>query len=173
LLLPKGYNRERCGAVAQLAERVLRKDEAGSSNLLCSTISGIKEKNMDKKQLTVALIAHDNKKMEIVAWAMKHKSELSHCRLMATGTTGTIVAKETELDVTCFKSGPLGGDQQIGAKIVDGEVDILVFFWDPLSAQPHDVDVKALLRIAVLNNTITACNRATADLIFASKMVTP
>lgn len=125
---------------------------------------------MEKKQRKIALIAHDNKKMEIVAWAMNHKQELAHHILMATGTTGHVVAKETGLEVTCFKSGPLGGDQQIGAKIVEGEVDILIFFWDPLSAQPHDVDVKALLRIAVLNNTITVCNRATADLVFALEM---
>lgn len=122
------------------------------------------------EQKKIALIAHDNKKMEIVAWAMNHREELSHHILMATGTTGHVVSNETGLEVTCFKSGPLGGDQQIGAKIVDGEVDVLIFFWDPLSAQPHDVDVKALLRIAVLNNTLTACNRATADLVFSSKM---
>ncbi len=118
----------------------------------------------------IALIAHDNKKMEIVAWAMKHKEHLKHHVLMATGTTGHVIARETGLEVKCFKSGPLGGDQQIGAKIVDGEVDVLIFFWDPLSAQPHDVDVKALLRIAVLNNVVTACNRATADLVFTSEM---
>ena len=181
-----------CGAVAQLAERVLRKDEAGSSNLLCSTnhhitlstfscsffannaqvkTVRIQRRVMEQKQKKIALIAHDNKKMEIVAWAMKHKEQLSHHILMATGTTGHVIAKETGLEVTCLKSGPLGGDQQIGARIVEGEVDILIFFWDPLSAQPHDVDVKALLRIAVLNNTITACNRATADLVFSSELV--
>jgi methylglyoxal synthase len=126
---------------------------------------------MSHKTRKIALIAHDNKKMEIVAWALNHKEELSHHILMATGTTGSVIAKETGLEVTCYRSGPLGGDQQIGAKIVDGEVDILVFFWDPMSAQPHDVDVKALLRIAVLNNIVTACNRATADLIFKSKIV--
>lgn len=123
---------------------------------------------METKQLKIALIAHDNKKMEIVAWAMNHKDQLSKHMLMATGTTGHVIAKETGLDVTCYRSGPLGGDQQIGAKIVDGQVDVLIFFWDPMSAQPHDVDVKALLRIAVLNNIVTACNRATADLVFTS-----
>lgn len=119
----------------------------------------------------IALIAHDHKKMEMVAWALNHREELSKHEIVATGTTGTVVAKETGLKVECLKSGPLGGDQQIGARIVEGNVDMLIFFWDPMSAQPHDVDVKALLRIAVLNNTPTACNRSTADMLFTSRLM--
>lgn len=113
----------------------------------------------------IALVAHDAKKDEMVAWALEHAAVLHRHHLWATGTTGSRVAEETGLAITLLKSGPLGGDQQLGAMIVEGGLDILIFFTDPLSAMPHDVDVKALIRISTLNQTVLACNRATADLI--------
>ena len=119
----------------------------------------------------IALIAHDSRKDDLVAWVMFNKQTLSVHELYATLSTGRLVMKETGLSVTCFKSGPLGGDQQIGAKIVEGKLDFLVFFWDPLTPQPHDPDVKALLRIAVLYNIPTASNRATADFIISSHLM--
>lgn len=119
---------------------------------------------------TVALVAHDQKKPEMVAWANHQRAILSTCDLYGTGTTGSLVAKETGLEVTCLKSGPLGGDQQLGAMIADGELDVLIFFSDPLAAMPHDVDVKALLRISTLYQTVMACNAATADFVIVSPL---
>jgi len=119
---------------------------------------------------TVALIAHDGKKDELLAWASFNKNTLKNFHLIATGTTGTLIEKELHTPVTLMNSGPKGGDLQIGSRAVEGDVDILIFFWDPLSAQPHDVDVKALLRIAVLENIPTATNRATADHIISSPL---
>lgn len=118
----------------------------------------------------VALIAHDGRKKELVAWVKEHLEILRNHTLSATGTTGRVVEEATGLLVRKFVSGPLGGDQQIGAKIVEGELDALIFFWDPLSAQPHDPDVKALLRIAALYNLPVACNRASADFIITSPL---
>jgi methylglyoxal synthase len=118
----------------------------------------------------VVLIAHDSRKQDLIDWVRFNRAVLREHRLFATGTTGALVEGATELPVTRFKSGPLGGDQQVGAKIAEGELDVLVFFWDPLEPQPHDPDVKALLRIAVLYNIPTACNRATADFIVASSL---
>ncbi len=118
----------------------------------------------------VALIAHDGRKQELVAWVQRHLEILRLHTLSATGTTGKVVEEATGLLVRKFVSGPLGGDQQIGAKIVEGELDALIFFWDPLSAQPHDPDVKALLRIAALYNLPVACNRASADFIITSPL---
>jgi methylglyoxal synthase len=118
----------------------------------------------------VALIAHDSRKADLLAWVKYNRPVLREHRLFATGTTGGLVEVQADLPVTRFKSGPLGGDQQVGAKIAEGELDVLIFFWDPLKPQPHDPDVKALLRIAVLYNTPTACNRATADFIVASEL---
>ena len=118
--------------------------------------------------MKIAIIAHDGKKQELVSWAKKNKKLLSQHYLYGTGNTGALIAKETGLFVSCFKSGPLGGDQQIGAKIAEGELDALVFFWDPLNAAPHDHDVKALVRIAVLYDIPAAYNRATADFIFSA-----
>lgn len=120
----------------------------------------------------IALIAHDNRKQDLLDWVRFNRQALAQHRLLATGTTGGLIARETGLEVATFKSGPLGGDVQIGAKIVDGEIDALIFFWDPLEAQPHDPDIKALLRIAVLANIPVACNRATADFLLSSPLMT-
>jgi methylglyoxal synthase len=120
---------------------------------------------------TVALIAHDNKKQDLVEWACFNRDTLALHRLVATGTTGGILEEQLGLPIEKLKSGPLGGDQQIGAKIADGEIDAIIFFWDPLEPHSHDVDVKALLRIAVLYNVPTACNRSTADFVISSPLM--
>jgi methylglyoxal synthase len=118
----------------------------------------------------IVLIAHDSRKQDLLEWVKYNRAVLQEHRLFATGTTGGLVQAATDLPVVRFKSGPLGGDQQVGAKIAEGELDVMIFFWDPLEPQPHDPDVKALLRIAVLYNIPTACNRATADFIVASSL---
>lgn len=117
---------------------------------------------------TIALIAHDNLKSSMVDWAQTHKSTLAKFNLVATGTTGKKIEEATGLPITKYKSGPLGGDQQIGAGIAEGRVDLVIFFWDPLAPHPHDVDVKALLRIAVVYDIPMACNLATASLLVRS-----
>ena len=114
---------------------------------------------------TIALIAHDNKKHEMVNWALANKETLSGYKLCGTGTTSRLIAEATGLEVKGYLSGPMGGDLQIGAKAAEGGVDVIIFFWDPLQAQPHDPDVKALLRIAVVYDIPIATNRATANLI--------
>jgi methylglyoxal synthase len=121
---------------------------------------------MSKKRF--ALIAHDRQKANLVEWAHTHLKVLKKQELYATGTTGSLLEKKLGLKIHKFKSGPLGGDLQISAKIVDGKIDYVVFFWDPLAPQPHDVDVKALLRIAVVYNIPIACNPASADLIVSA-----
>jgi methylglyoxal synthase len=118
----------------------------------------------------VVLIAHDSRKQDLLEWVEYNVPVLREHRLFATGTTGALIQAATGLEVQRFRSGPLGGDQQVGAKIAEGDLDVLIFFWDPLEPQPHDPDVKALLRIAVLYNIPTACNRATADFIVASPL---
>jgi len=120
---------------------------------------------------TIALVAHDNKKRDLLDWARANRSVLTRHRLVATGTTGTRIEEVLGMQVTKVQSGPLGGDQQIGAKIVDGEIDFVIFFWDPLEAQPHDPDVRALLRIAVVWNIPVACNRASADFMVSSPLM--
>lgn len=120
------------------------------------------------KKTTIALIAHDNKKADMVNWALKNKQTLAKYELCGTGTTAKLVAEATDLTVKRYLSGPLGGDQQIGAKIAEKKIDMVVFFWDPLESQPHDPDVKALLRIAVVYDIPIATNRATADYVIHS-----
>jgi methylglyoxal synthase len=119
----------------------------------------------------IALIAHDNKKQDMLEWAEYNLGLLTGHELFATATTGRLLRQRLELAVTCFRSGPFGGDQQIGARIAEGEIDLLVFFWDPLEPQPHDPDVKALLRVAVVCNIPIACNRATADFLISSPLM--
>jgi methylglyoxal synthase len=118
----------------------------------------------------VALIAHDGCKNELAEWATFNRGTLARCELVATGTTGGMVAQATGLSIDLLLSGPLGGDAQVGALLVDARLDLIVFFWDPLTTQPHDVDVKALLRLAVLYNVPIACNRATADFLISSPL---
>ncbi|GDX33330.1 methylglyoxal synthase [Actinomycetes bacterium] len=119
----------------------------------------------------IALVAHDNMKREMLEWATEHKEELRRHVLIATGSTGKLVADSTGLTLERMRSGPLGGDQQIGARISDGGIDVLLFFWDPLEPQPHDPDIRALLRIAVVWNIPVACNRASADFILSSPLI--
>ena len=120
---------------------------------------------------TIALIAHDNKKPDLLSWVAKHKALLEHHHLCGTGTTGGKVATALGLQVKQFLSGPLGGDQQIGSKIAEGKIDCLIFFWDPFTQMPHDPDVKALLRLAAVWNIPIACNRTSADFMFTSYLM--
>ena len=119
----------------------------------------------------IAMVAHDNKKRDLLEWAKWNKDLLVEHELYATGTTGKLLEDILHTPVNKFQSGPLGGDQQIGAKIADGSIDFMIFFWDPLSPQPHDTDVKALLRIAVVWNIPIACNRASADFMISSVLM--
>ena len=133
-----------------------------------------------EKVKNIALVAHDNRKKDLIEWVEWNYTSIIEHRLICTGTTGNMVEqtlkkklKREDIDVmiTKLKSGPLGGDQQMGAMIAEGKVDVIIFLWDPMQPQPHDVDVKALLRIAVLYNIPTACNRATADFLISSSLI--
>ena len=135
------------------------------------------EKEMEFKTITapaakkIALVAHDNMKADLITWCLRYQQQLSAHTLFATGTTGAKISQQTQLSVHKLISGPLGGDQQIGAMITEGKVDLMIFFWDPLEAQPHDPDVKALLRLAAVWNIPVACNEATADMLIASELM--
>ena len=124
-----------------------------------------------EKRKKIALIAHDNKKKDLIEWAVHNKKELAKHSLVATGTTGKLIEDALDQPVTKLLSGPLGGDQQIGAMIATGDVDVIFFFFDPMEAQPHDSDVKALLRLAVAWNLPMACDRTTADFLMTSRFM--
>ncbi len=119
----------------------------------------------------IAMVAHDNKKKELIEWAIYNKTALARHRLYGTGTTGKLLEEALDQSVTRYLSGPLGGDQQIGARIAEGKIDVLIFFWDPMEAQPHDPDIKALLRLGVVWNIPIACDRATADFMLTSPLM--
>ncbi len=124
-----------------------------------------------KAKKNIALIAHDNRKKDLLEWVKYNKGSLRQHNLFATGTTGMLINQETGLEVTRFRSGPLGGDQQVGAKIAEGQIDFMIFLWDPMEPHPHDVDVKALLRLSVVWNIPFACNRSTADFLISSPLM--
>lgn len=131
----------------------------------------MKQKRKLGSRKRIALVAHDHKKKDLIDWAEYNRKVLSMHELVATGTTGTLLEEALKLPIKKFYSGPLGGDQQIGAMIAEEKLDFIVFFWDPMEAQPHDSDVKALLRLAVAWNILIACNRTTADFILTSVLM--
>lgn len=123
------------------------------------------------RQKHIALIAHDNRKKDLLDWCRANREKLSRHELCGTGTTARLIAEATGLSVKAYHSGPLGGDQQIGARIAEGSIDFMIFFWDPMSAQPHDPDVRALLRIGALYDIPLATNQSTADFLFTSPLM--
>lgn len=129
------------------------------------------KKVMMERRKKIALVAHDNKKRDLLEWARFNKDLLAQHELYATGTTGMLLKEELDAEIIRLQSGPLGGDQQIGSRISEGDIDFLIFFWDPLEPLPHDMDVKALLRIAVVWNIPVACDRASADFMISSPLM--
>ncbi len=123
------------------------------------------------KRKRIALVAHDNKKKDLIDWVWYNRTELARHELVATGTTGRLLEEKLDRPIKKLMSGPLGGDQQIGAMIAASDIDMMIFFWDPMEAQPHDSDVKALLRVAIAWNCIVACDRATADFVLTSPLM--
>ena len=140
------------------------KSTSTDPSIMSSTIPMRSNKN-------IALIAHDHRKLDLLDWAEYNRDKLAQHHLFGTGTTGSMAAERLNLPVYTFKSGPLGGDLQIGSAIIDNKIDIMIFFTDPLQAQPHDVDVKALTRICVVYNIPLACNRASADFMISSALM--
>lgn len=141
-----------------------------SPNLQATKSTGMNIHKMGSSK-RIALIAHDNKKAELIEWAIYNKTALSQHRLFATGSTGKMLENALDQTITKYMSGPLGGDQQIGARIAERKIDVLIFFWDPMEAQPHDPDIKALLRLGVVWNIPFACDRSTADFLLTSPLM--